>query len=353
MARWLAFIFITVALADEAADDDSTREDGTHSHSHAPVPTPAPLQAVPKPVGASYPHISSVSGFLAAKYERDNLANASLAVTNFVMVAALAQKTTADIVSRQEARMPFGGFTLPLERTTKQRGRLYILCGLIEISWVSKAVRKVNPWPEWRLLCGKVFRASQGGANYLVRTVSPQRKSVGASDPRAQAVVQAAVDGLAQLPEYQRAGTLHKLVAVLSVQHQSVREAEFRRLALEKIPGDIDLFFVSFLTADDAFGTAPPVPHIAAVMRSAKTGIKIIRQISLGEPGFTVLRSAVGIASLSVFEFDAKAQDAFRHAVAQAVAHGTAPTDVQITSVDVLPRGAAVDTADLGLATGK
>ena len=106
--RLLWLLLTAAVLADEAADDDSTRPTGIHTQpKHRAA---QPVLSSPQPVGPSYPFISAVSSFLAAKFERDHLSKASLAATNFVLVAALAEQTTADVVSRQEARMPFGGF---------------------------------------------------------------------------------------------------------------------------------------------------------------------------------------------------------------------------------------------------
>ena len=221
--RLLWLLLTAAVLADEAADDDSTRPTGIHTQpKHRAA---QPVLSSPQPVGPSYPFISAVSSFLAAKFERDHLSKASLAATNFVLVAALAEQTTADVVSRQEARMPFGGFTLPVERTKQQRGRLYILCGLVEVSWASATERKVNPWPEWRVLCGKVFRA-HSGETYLIRSVTPDRESVELDDPRARTVVEAAVNGLNQLPKYQHTDSVHKLAAVLSVERQTVQQRQ-------------------------------------------------------------------------------------------------------------------------------
>eukprot|EP00937_MAST-01D_sp_MAST-1D-sp2_P000769 g769.t1 len=337
----LLFLLATTAALDNA-DDDSAEV----SHSVRQT-TVAPVHEQLAPVDATYPHISQVSGFLAAKFESSHLTRASLSATNFVMVAALAQRTTADIVSRQEARMPFGGFDLPEEQQSYKRGRLYIMCGLVEINWVSNAERKVNPWPEWRMLCGKVFRADSG-RSFLVRQLAPPRTDEDLAGAPGRAVVAAAVRGLSQLPRYQRAGTVHKLVAVLSLERQTMGERDFRRLALSKIPGDIDLFYVAFLTSDDPFGSKAPVPHVSAVMRSAKTGLKVVRQISLGESGFTVVRGAAGIRGLPIFSFDAKMQAYFQVAVAKAVAHDTQPSDVEITSVDVLSSAAGVTPVDVG-----
>ena len=102
---------------------------------------------------------------------------------------------------------------------------------------------------------------------------------------------------------------------------------------------------MTFLTSDDALRNAPPVPHVAAVMRSAKTGVKVVRQVSFGEPGYTILRGAAGIRHMSVFEFNGHMQAKFQAAMARAIGHGIAPEDVEVTGVDVLRNG-AVGAAD-------
>ena len=257
------------ALGAAAATDDDTAGAGVHHRpAHARSAAAAAAAAanapgsaasekvVPRPVGAGYPHISSVSSFLAAKYEKENLLQASLSATDFIMVAALAVSTSADIVSRQEARMPFGGFALPVEQQRYRKGRLYILCGLVEVSWSSKAERKVNPWPEWHMLCGKVFRDELNGKKYAIRTVTPPRVPEKLSDARTQAVVDAAVAGLTQLPRYQQGGgpggggaarSAPRLAAVLSVERQTMDQFSFAKLALSTIPGDVDLCVRSLL----------------------------------------------------------------------------------------------------------
>ena len=262
------------ALGAAAATDDDTAGAGVHhrpEHARSAAAAAAAVAAnapgsaasekvVPRPVGAGYPHISSVSSFLAAKYEKENLLQASLSATDFIMVAALAVSTSADIVSRQEARMPFGGFALPVEQQRYRKGRLYILCGLVEVSWSSKAERKVNPWPEWHMLCGKVFRDELNGKKYAIRTVTPPRVPEKLSDARTRAVVDAAVAGLTQLPRYQQGGSggggggggaarsAPRLAAVLSVERQTMDQFSFAKLALSTIPGDVDLYVRSLAT---------------------------------------------------------------------------------------------------------
>ena len=67
----------------------------------------------PKPVDSRYPGLTKVSSFLATKFETDNLIKGSQQATDMILVAALADETSADIVSQREAKMPFGGFELP------------------------------------------------------------------------------------------------------------------------------------------------------------------------------------------------------------------------------------------------
>ena len=66
----------------------------------------------PKPVDSRYPGLTKVSSFLATKFETDNLIKGAQQATDMILVAALAAETSADIVSRREAKMPFGGFAL-------------------------------------------------------------------------------------------------------------------------------------------------------------------------------------------------------------------------------------------------
>ena len=87
-----------------------------------------------------------MSGFLAERFEADRLVHAALQATDFIMVAALAEETSADVVSKEEQRMPFGGFTIPVESEQYEHGRLYILCGIVETKPAGEAIAKMDPW---------------------------------------------------------------------------------------------------------------------------------------------------------------------------------------------------------------
>ena len=87
-----------------------------------------------------------MSGFLAEQYDADRLKNANLQATDFIMVAALASETSADVVSKEEERMPFGGFEVPIESEQYEHGRLYILCGVVEVKPKAPALAKMDPW---------------------------------------------------------------------------------------------------------------------------------------------------------------------------------------------------------------
>jgi hypothetical protein len=105
----------------------------------------------PKPVNSNYPGLSKVSSYLATKFETDNLVAGAQQATDMILVAALAEKTTADVVSQREAKMPFGGFEIPIANEEYAPGHLYILCGLVEQKSSSYAVTKMNPWPMWQV----------------------------------------------------------------------------------------------------------------------------------------------------------------------------------------------------------
>lgn len=288
----------------------------------------------PQPVSSNYPGLTKVSSFLATKFETDNLLKGSQQATDMILVAALAEKTSADIVSRREAKMPFGGFELPVESEHYEPGNLYILCGLVEQKSSSYALGKMDPWPMWQLVCGKLFRTDKGKI-YSIRYISPERMDVPLTSKSVQDVASAAVDGLNQLPEYKAKGSVHKLAAVISVERQTVDEKYFKELALTQIPNDVQIYYVYFLTSDTTNDIAPANVHACAIMRTP-TQLKLVRQVSFGEPGFTILQSEAAIEGLTVFNFDKDKQRSFKAGMARAVGHGVQANDIEITGIDVL-----------------
>jgi hypothetical protein len=182
-----------------------------------------------------------------------------------ILVAALAEKSSAETVSAREAKMPFGGFQIPVDGAQDVHGDLYILCGLVEQKSSSAALLKMDPWPMWELVCGKLFR-TEAGKIYSVRYVSPARIEVPLTSKAVQDVVNQAVEGLNQLPEYQRTGAVHKLASVISVERQTVDQAYFKELALSQIPNDVQVFYVYFLTSDTASDSAPANAHMCAIV---------------------------------------------------------------------------------------
>jgi hypothetical protein len=291
-----------------------------------------------KSVSSTYPYLSKVSGFLAQQYDKEVLHKASLQATDFVMVAALAAETSADVVVQEEERMPFGGFEVPVTEQQMEHGRLYILCGIVEFKSRSAVNNKISPWPQWQLVCGKEFR-TDGGKMYNVRYVTPDREiqteSVDLGNVEVKSVIQAAVDDLNHLSMYkQPTDRVHKLVSVLSVELETVDQAQFKKLALTKIPHAIKVYYVYFLTEDDVSGFAPAVPHAAAVMFSEKTGVRLVRQITVGENGYTIIKASCVITGLTVFEFiQPHSQKRFKIGVAKALGQGTEPSDVEITDI--------------------
>lgn len=287
-----------------------------------------------KPVSSNYPGLTKVSSYLATKYETDNLLKGTQEATDMILVAALAERTSADIVSQHEAKMPFGGFQIPIENTEYQQGHLYILCGLVEQKSSSRAMTKMDQWPMWQLVCGKLFR-SDPGKIYSIRYISPLRENVALTADAVRDVVAEAVKGLNQLPLYKASGAVHQLAAVLAVERQTVDEQYFKELALTRIPNDVQVYYVYFLTSDTSSDTAPPRVHAAAVMRTP-TQLKLVRQISLGEPGFTIIRAETQIAGVKVFDFSLQAQNQFKTAMAKAAGGEVEADDVEITSFDAI-----------------
>jgi hypothetical protein len=291
----------------------------------------------PQPVSSNYPGLTQVSSFLATKFETDNLVKGSQQATDMILVAALAEATTADVVSQREAQMPFGGFELPVQDEHYEHGNLYILCGLVEQKSSSFAVSKIDPWPMWQLVCGKLFRTDKSKI-YSIRYVSPERMEVPLLAKSVQDVASAAVDGLNELPEYKAKGAVHRLASVISVERQTVDEKYFKELALAEIPNDVQIYYVYFLTSDTQDDIAPANVHACAVLRTP-TQLKMVRQISLGQPGYTILQATAQIEGLTVFNFDQDKQDAFKSGTAKAIGAGLSDQDVQITGIDVLHGG--------------
>ena len=291
----------------------------------------------PKPVDSRYPGLTKVSSFLATKFETDNLIKGAQQATDMILVAALAAETSADIVSRREAKMPFGGFELPVENEHYEQGRLYILCGLVEQKSSSFVLGKLDPWPMWQLVCGKLFRTNKGKI-YSIRYISPPRMEVPLTSKAVQDVANAAVQALNALPQYKAKGAVHKLEAVVSVERQTVDEKYFKELALSQIPNDVQIYYVYFLTSDTATDSAPPVVHAAAVMRTPAQ-LKLVRQVTIGESGFTILQAVAQIEGLTVFNFDQAKQHSFKQGIARAIGRGITAGDVEITGIDVLHSG--------------
>ena len=132
---------------------------------------------------------------------------------------------------------------------------------------------------------------------------------------------------------YKGAGAVHKLAAVLAVERQTVDQEYFKELALTRIPNDVQVYYVYFLTSDTTRDTAPPRVHAAAVMRTP-TQLKLVRQISLEEPGFTLIRAETQISGVKVFDFTPQAQNQFRIALAKAAGEDLEADNVKITSFD-------------------
>lgn len=143
-----------------------------------------------------------------------------------------------------------------------------------------------------------------------------------------------AVRGLDQLPQYKVPGSIHKLAAVLAVERQTVDEQYFKELALAQIPNDVQVYYVYFLTSDTLRDTSPALAHAAAVMRTP-TQLKLVRQISFGQPGFTIIKAKATIAGVNVFSFNSNQQKRFKAGMAHAIGSGVMPGDIEILGVNV------------------
>ena len=73
-------------------------------------------QKAPQKVNINYPYLTKVSEYLATKYEQDNLEKASQKADQMILLNALAERTSANIVKQREAKLPFaGGIEIPVE----------------------------------------------------------------------------------------------------------------------------------------------------------------------------------------------------------------------------------------------
>ena len=100
-------------------------------------------------------------------------------------------------------------------------------------------------------------------------------------------------------------------------------------------PHELKVYYVYFLTEDTTSGLAPAVPHAAAVLFSEKTGVKLVRQITLGEPGYTIIKATCVLTGLTVFEFiHPSNQKRFKVGVAKALGQDIKPSDVEITDIE-------------------
>jgi hypothetical protein len=296
------------------------------------------MQALP----VDYPYLGEVTDFLKKEYQAKALTKGSRQMTDFVRVASLGKRTSADEISQQEARMPYGGFQLPYDKRAQVEGHVYLLCGIVEHEWISAPLGRMDPWPAWELICGKVF-LPDNRKPFLVRYIVAPKAQAAVDDPKTQAVVQSAVKGLALLPRYKGAA-VHNLESIIAVEKQYINQQVYGQLALSRIPADIEMYYVYFVTSDSKFGSRPGVVHATAVMTSRilSAGAKVMRQITLGEPGFTVLKTTVTLPGLSAEHFGLVLQERFQQGIAKSIGIGIAAGDIEIMSVtDLSPQLAA------------
>ena len=67
--------------------------------------------------------------------------------------------------------------------------------------------------------------------------------------------------------------------------------------------------------------------------------LKLVRQVTIGESGFTILQAVAQIEGLTVFNFDQAKQHSFKQGIARAIGRGITAGDVEITGIDVLHSG--------------
>jgi hypothetical protein len=265
---------------------------------------------------------------LATKYEQDNLDAASQKADQFILLTALAERTTANVVAQREEKLPFaGGIEVPVQTSVATSGNLYFIAGMIEQKSKSYAINKMNPWPVWQVVLGKMFRADTGKV-YVIRYLAAERSSVPTSSDDAKTAIKFAMEGL------NSEENVHRLASVIAVEKQTLSADQYKKLtqvALDPAPS-VEVFYIYFLTSDMQHPAAPASQHAVAVMRTAKE-LKIVRHAYYGQPGYTVIKGSSVFSNFDHDQFSIKLKDGFRKALSLTVKQGVTADDVQITSV--------------------
>ena len=293
-------------------------------------------QKTPQPVNIDYPFLTRVSEYLATKYEQDNLDKAAQKADQMILLDALAERTTANVVKEREAKLPFaGGIEVPVQTQVAEAGNLYFISGIIEQQSKSYAIRKLDPWPMWQLVLGKLFRADEGKV-YVIRYITAKRSTVPLSSQAAQAAIKFAMEGLNSRL------SVHRLASVIAVEKQQLLASDFEQLtvtALKPAPS-LEVYYIYFLTADTRQPRAPATEHAVAVLRTP-TQLKIVRHTYFGEPGFTIMKGTCDITTMGVGAFTNSKQNSFKHALAQSLGNAVTPEDIQILNMNAYRPAAA------------
>ena len=97
----------------------------------AVIIVPSGAQKTPQQVNIDYPFLTRVSEYLATKYEQDNLDKAAQKADQMILLDALAERTTANVVKEREAKLPFaGGIEVPVQTKVAEAGNANVVCKL-------------------------------------------------------------------------------------------------------------------------------------------------------------------------------------------------------------------------------
>ena len=297
---------------------------------------PSGAQKTPQQVNIDYPFLTRVSEYLATKYEQDNLDKAAQKADQMILLDALAERTTANVVKEREAKLPFaGGIEVPVQTKVAEAGNLYFISGIIEQQSKSYAIRKLDPWPMWQLVLGKLFRADEGKV-YVIRYITAKRTTVPLSSQSAQAAIKFAMEGLNSRMD------IHRLASVIAVEKQALLASDFRQLTVTELnpAPSLEVYYIYFLTSDKRAPDAPATEHAVAVLRTPKE-LKIVRHSYFGEPGFTIVKGTVNIEGVGVGAFTASKKNAFKRAMALTLGSAVSADDVQIINMAAFSATAA------------
>jgi hypothetical protein len=146
-------------------------------------------QKIPVSVNINMPVLTKTSEYLATAYERDNLDKSFQKADEMVLLDALAQRTTVNVKTKGKAALPFaGGMDIVIPKVESVSGNNYYLACMVEQRSNSYAMRKMDPWPMWQLLLGKLFH-SDSGKVHVVQYSTVSRDSIPLSSPSAQSAI--------------------------------------------------------------------------------------------------------------------------------------------------------------------